>query len=266
MARKWESIVVYENRSLFHTSRLRLSGIVTLDDAAAANTDNGLLWMEITESSGTATVNLYKDAGLSSKVATGTATVSACDNTGENAAEVALTASNTSGITGSVWIHQYTATGSCPCTVALALDEDLDALWDGMEELSGFDATYGMAEFIRVAGDDVIGKVMKIFQDSLGGHGSPEAWYITDAERTYPDLRCIANPGQLRIATAYRALEMALGREHQRADDTAYSVLRDKFGEEFNRAMGSLALALKAGSGDNASVSETISTIRLSRA
>ena len=268
MARKWESVIIYEDRAKFHTSRLRLLGVNTREASGAANTDNGVMWLQITNSGDTATVNLYKDDGLDSsdKVATGTADVSSCDNTGENAAEVTLTEDNSSGMTGAIWIHEYTATDSCPVQVALCIDEDLDTLWDGIEELASFDATYGMAEFIRMAGDDVVGKVLKMFADQVGGHSAAEAWYITDAERTYPDLRCIANAGQLRLACACRALELALGREHQRADDTAYSTLRDKFGEEYERAMASLTLAFKSGGGDNARVTDGMRSVRLSRA
>jgi len=262
----WESIICYEDRSNYHTSRWRLTGVKTKE--GAENTDSGILWLKMAKSGDTATVELYKDDGLASanKVASGTADVSGCDNTGENAVEVTLSAANSSGLSGSFWIHNYDEDANSPVQVALCVDEDLDSLWDAIEGLAGYDSTYGMGEFIRVAGDDVIGRVAKMFEDNLGGHGSPEAWFITDASRSYPDLRRIANPTQLRLACAYRALEIALGREHQRADDTAFSELRDHFGQHYEATMSSLALAFKSGSGDNAVESGNVTAVRLARA
>ncbi len=264
--RRWESIIPYEDRSDYHTSRWRLAGVKTKE--AAENTDSGVLWLQMTKSGDTVTANLYKDDGLdaSEKVATGTADVSGCDGTGDNAAEVILSAANSSGISGSFWVHKYDADANCPVQVALCVDEDLDALWDAIDDLNGYDSTYGMAEFIRFAGEDVLGAVARIFKDELGGHGAGEAWFIADASRHYPDLRCIANPGQLRIACAHRALAIALGREHQRASETAYSELRDHHNAEYERALASLVLAFKSGSGDTAGRGGATSSYRAARA
>lgn len=266
MARKWETIISYEDRSVYHTSRWRLEGIRTKE--SSENTDSGVLWLDMSKSGDTVTADIYKDDGLGSadKVATGTADVSGVDGTGANAVELVLTEANASGLSGSFWIHAYASDGSSPVQVALCVDEDLDALWDGVEGLNGYDATVGAAESIRVAGEDVIGRVTRMFQDQLGGHGSAEAWFITDATRSNPDLRMIANPGQLRLACAYRALEIAIGRDHMRAEQTTYSALRDHFREQFEVAMGSLTLALKAGSGDNADSNANITSVRLDRA
>jgi len=265
-ARRWESVISYEDRSNFHTSRWRLTGIKTKEDGQ--NTDSGVLWLKMTKSGDTATATLYKDDGLASgnAVATGTADVSSTDGTGTNAAEVTLSQSNSSGLSGSFWIHQYTNDANVPVQVALCVDEDLDSLWDAIDDLNGYDSTYGMAEFIRFAGEDVLGAVAKMFKDELGGHGSAEAWFITDASRNYPDLRRIANPGQLRIGCAHRALAIALGREHQRASETAYSELRDYHNAEYQRALTSLVLAVKSGSGDNAAARGATSSHRPARA
>lgn len=268
MARNWESIICYEDRSdHLTTSRWRLSGVKTLE--GGQNTDDGVVWLKTTSDGDDVTCALYKDDGLASgnQVASATAVdVSGCDNTGENAVEVTFTAANSSGLSGSMWIHSYEGDDSCPVQVALCTDEDLDSLWDAIGDLPGYDETHGLAEFIRVAGDDVLGKVARIFEAQVGGYGTAEAWYITDASRAYPDLRKIANPGQLRIACAYHALEIALGRSHQRADDTMYSSLRDYFREQYDAALSALVLAIKAGSGDNASDDGRTSIHRMSRA
>jgi len=260
-ARRWESIIPYEDRSNFHTARWRLLGVTTKENAQ--NTDNGVLWLKMSKAGDTVTANIYKNDGLASGnlVATGSADVSGVDGTGENAAQVTLSEANSSGLSGEFWIHQYVDDDSCPIQVALCTDEDLDVLWDGIEDLSGYDSTYGMAEFIRAAGQDVLALVARLFQDQVGGYGAAEAWYITDAEQIVPDLRRIANPGQLRLACAYRALQIGVGRDHQAAGETAYSDLRDHFADEYTRAMNSLSIALTSGG----SAAETIGQTRYRR-
>jgi hypothetical protein len=245
----WESIICYEDRSKyspFYTSRWRLSGIRT--KVGAENTDSGVLWLSMVRANNIVTATLYKDDGLATAagVATGSADISHVDGIAANAAQVELKDTNGSGIDGSFWIHQYIADGVCPVQVALCTDEDLESLWDGIDSLTGYNATGGMAEFIRVAGEDVLARITRLFEDALGA-AAPDAWFIRDAERTYPDLRRLANPGQLRLACACRVLQLALGRQHDRADNTAFSVLRDSFGKEFEAAMQSVRLALRTG-------------------
>ena len=266
MAREWESIICYEDRGdHLHTARWRLAGIATKE--GAENTDSGVLWLKTTKSGNTVTADIYKDDGCASanKVASGTVSIAGGNGTGANAAECSVTESESSGISGSFWVHQYTGDDTCGVQVALCVDEDLDALFDGIEGLTGYDSTNGCAEFIRIAGEEVLSAVSRIFRDALGGYGSPEAWFITDASRSYPDLRRIANPAQLRIAAAHKALEVALGRSHQRANATMYSELRDYHAMKYEAAMASLLLALKPGSGDNAEDSISAATVRLAR-
>lgn len=265
--RPWESVLVYEDRgAAYHTSRWRLAGIRTIKDSQ--NTADGVLWLRMTRSGATVTANVYKDDGLAAGnlVATGTVDASSVDGTPENAAELALTQSNSSGISGSFWLHEWIGDATSPMQVALCVDEDIDVLYDGISTLEGHNATLGLAEYIRVAGEDVLAAVSKIFREQIGGHGSPEAWFITDASRQYPDLRRIANPDQLRRACAHRALQHALGREHQRAGDTAFSSLRDYHEQQYMDALSSLGLAIKSGSGDNAEEDKSASVLRQGRA
>ena len=265
MARPWESIISYEDRAYFWTSRWRLAGVRTKE--GAENTDSGVLWLKMAKSGDTVTATLYKDDGLASgnSVATGTADVSAVDGTGLNAVEVTLTAANSSGLSGSFWIHLYEDDATCPVQVALCTDEDLDAIFDGIENLTGYDSTAGLAEFIRLAGDDIIARVTATFAAELGGHGAAEAWFITDAQRSLPDIRRIANPAQLRLACAFRALAFACGRSHMSSGSTMYSNLRDKFDGECDAAMsddpfaagfGHTNPAAQAPSSDSAAVAD----------
>lgn len=261
MSRKWETIIPYEDRATqWKTSRWRLTGVRTKENAE--NTDSGILWLACTKSGDTVTATLYKDEPRASSVASGTADVSGCDNSGANAVQVTLTATDSSGLSGTFWIHQYLADGNCPILVSLATDEDLDGLWDGIEDLPGYSASEGCAEFIRIACDDVIGKVTAIYRKFLGGHGADAAWFITDATRRYPDLRMIANPAQLRQATAFRALAIAIGRSHDMAQDTVYSEQRDYFDSNYEAAMQSLVLAVKGGNADDPSIDGTSTLVQ----
>jgi hypothetical protein len=124
---------------------------------------------------------------------------------------------------------------------ALCADSDLDALWDGIEALPGYSPTTGCAEFIRLATVDVLAKVSAMFRDRLGSSMVTE-WFLAD---DLPDLRRIANPAQLRLACAHRALEIALGRSHRTGVESMYSRLRDYHRAEFDRAMASLVLIFR---------------------
>jgi hypothetical protein len=232
-----------------HTSRWRLSGVRTKE--GAENTDAGVLWLQTTRDANTVTADLYKSAAraIGDKVATGTASVAGLDGTAAAAVELTLAQANTSGLAGSFFLHAYYADDVCPVQVALCVDEDLDALWDGIESLAGYDATAGAAEFIRLAGEDVLAQVAATFRDRLGGYAAAEAWFIEDQARCLPDLRRIANPAQLCLAAAHRALEIAIGRGHNMAAETMYSRLRDYHRAEYDRAMACLVLAFRAGDG-----------------
>jgi len=249
MSRKWESIICYENRGeAFTTSRWRLSGLRT--KAGAENTDGGVLWLQTARDGDAVTASLYKDAArtMAAEVASGTADVSGTDGSPESAVELTLAAVNNSGLSGSLMLHQHLADDVCPVQAALCVDSDLDTLWDGIEALSGYDATAGCGEFIRLAGEDVLAKVSAIFRDRLGGQAAG-AWFLADAGRDLPDLRRIANPAQLRLACAHRALEIALGRSHRTGGESMYSRLRDYHRAEFDRAMASLVLAFRPAGG-----------------
>ncbi len=252
MPRKWESIICYENRAeAFTTSRWRLAGVRT--SAAGENTDGGVLWLDTDRDGDTVTASLYKDAGRAQadKVAEGSADVSGADGSAGSAVEVVIAACNDSGLSGSLMLHQHLADDVCPVQAALCVDADLDTLWDGIEALPGYDQAAGCAEFIRLAGEDVLAKVAAMFRDRLGGQ-SAQAWFLADANRDLPDLRRIANPAQLRLACAHRALEIALGRSHRTGGESMYSRLRDYHRGEFDRAMASLVLAFRPGCGGQA--------------
>ncbi len=241
----WEAIIPYEDRAAVHTSRWRLRGVVTR--AGAANTDGGVLWLKMTRDGETATAELFKAETLDAAacVATGAADLAGLDGTAAGAVEVTLDTANASGLWGSFRLHRCDADGAWPVQVALCADEDLDLLYDGIEQLSGYDSTYGLAAFIRQAGDDCLRQVGRRFREALGGPGA--AWFITTGDRRDPDLRRLRNGDQLRLACACRALELALGRDHAAAGDTAYSTLRDHFARRYGEAIAAVELATPDG-------------------
>jgi hypothetical protein len=260
----WESNICYENRlEAFTTSRWRLAGLRTR--AGGENTDGGLLWLQTARAGDTATAELYKDRGLASadKVAEGSADVSDLDAGGEPV-ELTLSEANGSGLSGSLMLHEHLADDVCPLQVALCVDADLDTLWDGIEALPGYDATAGCAEFIRLASEDVLARVSAVFRDRLGGRAA-RAWFLADGARELPDLRRIANPAQLRLACAHRALEIALGRSHRTGGESMYSRLRDYHRGEFDRAMASLVLSVTGG-GDGPATAASGGAVRQQRA
>jgi len=267
MARKWEQIIPYEDRSdELTTTNWRLSGLRTHADNL--NSDSGILWLGATKSGDDVTCTLYKDQAVSSSVALASAVdVSGCDNTGDNDVTVTFAAANASGLSGTMQIRQYLAdVTAVPVCVSMCVDEDMAALFGDLDNLSSWDDTDGMADVIRVAHGDVMARVMQTFMDELAGYGAQEAWFITDADRTYPDLRKIANPDQLRQACAYRALDIALRKDHLRADPTMYSEGATHWSEQYERAIGGIRLAFKSGSGDTAEESNSSATVRLKRA
>jgi len=238
--RPWEAIIPYEDRGTLHTSRWRLRGVITA--TARSNTDGGVLWLKTARDGDTVTAELFKADTLDAdaRVAAGAADVSGLDGTAANAVRVDLASANGSGLWGTFRLHRCDADGACPVQVALCTDEDLDVLYDGIEQLSGYDATYGLAAFIRQAGDDCLQQVGRLFRDALRGPGC--AWFITTGDRRDPDLRRLRNGDQLRLACACRTLELALGRDHAAAGDTAYSTLRDHFARRYGDAIAAVEL------------------------
>jgi len=266
MARKWEQIIPYEDRSIqLTTTNWRLSGFRT--DVDNLNNDSGVLWLGTSKSGDNVTCTLYKDSAAANSVATALAVdVSGTDNTGANDVLVTFTAANSSGLSGTMMIRDYQGDSTAvPLCVALCVDEDCTALFGALDDLSAFDETEGMADIIRVAHGDVMARVMQLFMDELGGYGAQEAWFIDDADRTYPDLRKISNPDQLRQACAYRTLDLAIRRDHLRADPTMYSETANHWAEQYEAAIGGLRLAFKPGSGDDADESSSSGLVRLRR-
>lgn len=224
----FDYIIAYEDRDEVRTSRWKLDGVKTL---AAGNTGSGWLWATITNAGDTVTVDLYKSRGTTSadKVATGTCSKATLP------VVCTLTAANTSGMSGEVWLHEYTSqpVAQIPVMVSLAVDADLSIEYSGLSDLPAYSATAGMADYVAEATRRCLLLASQVFSEQLGGFRAPEHRNVAaSAAREFPDYRRLANPDQLRTAAIHWALELAFGRSHERGSDTMYSELRDYHAEQ----------------------------------
>lgn len=240
MTRAWEDIICYQDTEAFRTSRWRLWGVRTR--SGLANTDDGVLWLSLTGQDDGVAASLSLDrAGVSTQASGTLEDVRSLDGSADEALEITLDEVADSGLSASLYLHAFQADASCPLQVALCTDEDLRALWDGVEDLTAYESLAGLAECIRLAGSEMLARVIRMYPEQLGA--TARAWYLDGSDRFAPDLGRLANPAQLRYPCSCLALAHALGRDHQRADDTAYSRLRDHFFERYETAMSSLRLA-----------------------
>jgi hypothetical protein len=222
----FDYLIAYEDRDELHTSRWRLDGVSTL--STGGDTLGGWLWATITNSGDTVTVDLYKSRGTTSgdKVATGT-----CSKADLSVPVVcSLTAANTSGVTGELWLHSYASqpVAQVPVLVSLCVDADLAIEYANYADLPAYSATLGMADYCAAATRKTLLLCSQMFADQLGGHKAPEHRNIApNADRELPDFRRLVNPDQLRDAAVHWALMLAFGQSHERGTATMYSELRD---------------------------------------
>ncbi|MCE5325318.1 MAG: hypothetical protein LLG01_02775 [Planctomycetaceae bacterium] len=218
--------IAYEDRSCLRTSRWALSGV---DTRSPGNTKDGWLWLNCTRSGQIVTAALFKDPACASqdKVAEGTADVSSID-----AAPVlcTLSASNQSGLTGTLYFESYIADDAAvPVLASLCTDTDLADEYHHLADLPAtvYSATAGMARYCAAATRKVLLLAGQMYAAALGGFGAPESRYSASASRAVPDYRRLAAPDQLKEAAVHWALVLAFGSCHERACNTMFSKLRD---------------------------------------
>lgn len=124
-------------------------------------------------------------------------------------------------------------------TLMLCEDADIDALWDGIESLAGYDAVNGLFTTRRQATADVMARLATIFRETMGGAAERKGWFLPDGA---PDLNRVVNPDQLRMAAAHRTLMIALNRHAGPTGITMYERLRDYHAAEYGRAMAFVVL------------------------
>jgi hypothetical protein len=159
-----------------------------------------------------------------------------------------MTASNTSGMSGEVWIESYTAdvTEPVPVMVALCVDADLAIEYANLSGLPAFSATLGMADIIAVVSERLLIRAAGQYRLELGGTGAEEARQLVDVERTVPDLRRIASPMQLRECAVHAVLEIAFYTSHELAQDTMFSERAIRHAEKFELCWAGLNLSINS--------------------
>ena len=232
MSAKFERVICYEDRGAGLTHSWWLEGIKT---TPPGNTDRGRLWADFTYSGSSYLVELYKSAERQSadKVASGQSGA---------LGEIDLSEENSSGISGQLdWEEYVEDQTSVVVYVSLATDEDVGRWWRDYTQLSGYNGTYGLAEYHAWALSVVLDSVSRRFAEELGGYGSVPWWQA--GNKLYPDLRRVANPDCLRDAQALCVLYQALGADVQRSD-SLFAEQRDYFQSRYAEALGNLLLSI----------------------
>jgi len=263
----FDYVISYEDRDELHTSRWALEGVRT---PTGGNTDRGWLWMTAARDGDTVTVALYKRPACDAadKVASATADVAGIEAA---PARCELAADNTSGLTGEVYLEDYSSDPPAPVPVlaALCADPDLEDEYHNLSDLPGdvYDATAGLARYCAAATRKVLLLASQMYPEELGGCGAPEHRHRDAATRDRPDYRRIANPDQLKSAAVHWALLLAFGSCHERAGDTMYSQLRDYHDAKRREAIAAWRLAFNTDPDDdqNADRAKSSAMTRITR-
>ncbi|MCP4309492.1 MAG: hypothetical protein GY788_32380 [bacterium] len=201
----FDHIIAYEDRDEIFTSRWLLDGVITKDGTENIATD-GMAWFSASASGDTLTITVYADAAGSGDIATGTASVAAIALA---ATKVTLAQANSSGISGELWVEEYTsAVTLAPMKVSLVMDTDLSLEYQRIEQAhmdSVYHSTNGYAEYCAAATKEILNLATSLFKEQMGGYGTKELRYLL-ADRITPDWRTIVQPGQYMSVAKYWAL------------------------------------------------------------
>ena len=234
MTATFERVICYEDRGSVQTHSWWLEGVKT---TPTGNTDHGRLWADFIYSGSTYQVDLYKspDQQPTDKVASGQS---------ESLGEIDLSEENSSGLTGQLYWEDYIQDQTGVVVyVSLATDGDVQRWWRDYTQLSGYDGTYGLAEYHAWAMGVVLDSVSRRFAEELGGYGAVPWWQ--SGAKLYPDLRRVANPECMRDAQALCVLYQALGADVQRSG-SVFADQRDYFQSQYAQAVGNLLLSIDA--------------------
>jgi len=237
--------IVYEDRTEIRTSRWVLEGVTTVD---SGNTAKGWLWYSTVKTGDNVVVTVFKDVAGSSSVLLSSATdISGVDDTAANAVEITLAEANTSGMSGTMWIHNWVEDVTLvPVLVSLVMDADIEMEYARSEQshMGNYDATAGYAVYCAAATKNTLLKVSHLYADELGGYGAPEARYSTSADRFYPDYRAISAPDQLNEAATYWAIIRIMAALDETREESMFASKAARYQEFYDTAVGSWNLTL----------------------
>lgn len=240
-----DHIIVYEDRDEIRTTRWSIDGVVTKD---SGNTDKGWLYYSTVKTGDNIVVTVYKDAaGANSVMACSATNISATDNTATNAVKITLAAVNTSGLTGTMWVHYWAEDVTLvPMLVSLCVDEDIELIYQRSDEahMTGvYDSTVGYAKYCAMATAFVLRWVAKKYPEEIGGFGAETDHKLKLAERIYPQWSRINAPEQLKDAATYYACWWAfMSQDESDGEDSMLASKAKMCQEQFESALSSINL------------------------
>ena len=241
----FDHIIVYEDRDEIRTTRWSISGVVTKD---SGNTDGGWLWYSTVKTGDNVVVTVYKDSAGSNSVMLASATdISGLDNDAENSVLITLAEANSSGLTGTMYIHDWTEDVTLvPMIVSLCMDSDIELIYDRSDEahMTGvYDSTTGFADHCSMATGFILRWVAKKYPDQIGGFGGEADHKLKLAERVLPQWSRINAPEQLKDAATFYACWWAfMAQDESDGDDSMLATKAEACKEEHEKALASINL------------------------
>ncbi len=266
----FDHIIVYEDRDEIRTTRWIINGVITKD---TGNTDRGRLWFSTVKTGDNLVVTVYKDSAGSASVLLSSATdISALDNDSANAVKIALVAENTSGLSGTMWVHDWTEDVTLvPMIVSLCMDQDIEDEYAASEETfmaAVYDSTVGYARFCSIATAHVMRLVTNLYIQEIGGFGGVEDYDLKTPERFTPDWRGVIVPLQLLDAAKYYACWKAfMAADNSDGEDSMLAFKATNCKEQFDDAVSKLNLTINTDPDvdEDADLSKGASVIRPTR-
>ena len=266
----FDHIIVYEDRDEIRTTRWIIDGVITKD---SGNTDKGWLWFSTVKTGDDLVVTVHKDsAGASSVMLSAATDISDLDNDADNAVKITLAAENTSGLTGTMWVHDWTEDVTLvPVMVSLVMDQDIEDEYARSDEdhMDGvYDSTVGYARFCSVATGHIMRLVSNLYSTELAGYGAHEAYNLTLPERLYPDWRGIVQPLQLLDAAKYYACwKIFMAADESDGTDSMLAYKATQCKEQYDDAVSKWNLAINTDpdTDEDADLSKSASVTRPTR-
>jgi len=260
-------LIVYEDRDAIRTSRWSLDGISTKDDS---ETDRGWLWFTSVKTGDDLVIIVYKDAaGASSVAVSDSVDVSGVSTT---PAQLTLSAENTSGVSGTLFVHEWTKDVTLvPMMVSLCMDEDIELEYARSDEGhmgDVYSATDGYARFCSMSTWFILRLVSNLYAQELGGFGAQENERLTAPERLEPDWRGISQPDQLKDAATFYACWRAFRAADESAgEDSMLAYKADKCKEDYEdaKAAWNLTINTDPDTDEDADLSKSATLIRPTR-
>jgi len=248
----FDNVINYEDRTEMRTSRWSFDGIITKD---SGNTAKGWVWYSAVKTGDNLVVTVYKDAAGASSVALSASTDISTYETAP--VLVALAEANSSGITGQLFVHDYTSDVTlAPIMVSLIMDEDIELIYARSDEThmsDVYDSTNGYARFCAKATEHMLMFAASQFAEQMGGFGAEEDHNLTGPARLAPIWSSIVAPEQMKDAAVYYACWLAfLSADETDGEDSMLAFKAEQCKAEYDAAKSSLTLVFDTDNDEDA--------------